>query len=209
MKYIVNRKIIAAILLSVFTVFGLACQNQKASNSATPSTSVSGEGGTTPTDAYIKLYTAVKSKQTDAVKALMSEKTVGFAQSVSQRQNQPIEKVFENGFTSTTFAESMPEIRDERIKDDMGSVEVYNERDSRWEDLPFKKENGSWKLAIGDLFGGTFQSPGKGRAQLESEASNSMGNNMVPITPSVKSNINSGKVINPAAPNAKTNVEKK
>ncbi|HEX8637269.1 MAG TPA: hypothetical protein VF692_04345, partial [Pyrinomonadaceae bacterium] len=38
-----------------------------------------------------------------------------------------------------------------------------------------------WKLAVGDLFAGTYQSPGKGLAQIQAEASNSMGNNMVTI----------------------------
>ncbi|HEY0657863.1 MAG TPA: hypothetical protein VGD05_05290 [Pyrinomonadaceae bacterium] len=208
MKYKVSLKITAAILICVFTVFGLACQNQTASNSAAVPV-VSGEGGTTPTDAYKKLYTAVKAKQPDAVKAVLSEKSLGFAQSVSERQNQPLAKVLENGFTATTFSETMPEIRDERVKGDSASVEVYNSKDSRWEDLPFIKQNGSWKLAIGDLFAGTFESPGKGRAQLESEAANANGQNLVPIQPKVDGNYTSRKPINPAAANAKTNVEKK
>ena len=208
MKFEINRKIIAAILISAFAAFGLACQNRNESNSAAKPVVVSGEGGTTPTDAYIKLYTAVKAKQPDAIKAIMSEKTIGFAQCASQRQNQSFEKVIENGFTMTTFADTIPEIRDERIKDDSGSVEVYNAKESRWEDLPFIKENGSWKFALGDLFAGTFQSPGKGRAQLESEAANVNGSNLVPINPTAQSNINPGKVIKPV-PEGKTKVEKK
>lgn len=276
MKFEINHKILAAVLISGFAAFGLACQNQKATNSTTPTT-VAGEGGTTPTDAYKKLYTAVKSKQTDAIKAVLSDKTVGFAQSVSQRQNQPVGKVYENGFTGTTFSDTMPEIRDERIKGDSASVEVYNAKDSRWEDLPFvketsisfrvpnnsksdnsknnlaeivrtikgitSKENGDiiegtgkfsnakevenvknklteigaeveitdlgWKLAIGDLFAGTFESPGKGRAQIESDAANVNGNNLVPIQPKVDANYNLRKPINPAAANANTNVGKK
>jgi len=209
MKFKINRNIIAAILISAFAAFGLACQSQNPSNSSATTATIAGEGGKTPTDAYIKLYTAVKSKQPDAIKAVLSEKTVGFAQSVSERQNQSLAKVLENGFTATTFSETMPEMRDERIKGDSASVEVYNSKDSRWEDLPFVKQNGSWKLAIGDLFAGTFESPGKGRAQLESEAANVNGQNLVPIQPKVDANYNSRKPVNPAAANAKPNVEKK
>jgi len=191
MKFQFSPKFITVILISLFALLGVACRTE------------------TPTDAYKKLYAAVKAKDADEIKNLMSEKSISFAQSVSQRQNQPLAKVLENGFTATTFSETMPEMRDERIKGDSASVEVYNSKDSRWEDLPFVKQNGSWKLAIGDLFAGTFESPGKGRAQLESEAANVNGQNLVPIQPKVDANYNSRKPINPAAANVKPNVEKK
>lgn len=134
-----------------------------------------GSGADSPTEAYKRLYTAVKSKNTDQIKGTMTQKTLEFAEMVSGRNNTPIEKVFENGFTATTFAEKLPEIRDERIKDNFGSVEVWNAKDSRWEDLPFVKVDGTWKFAMGELFGGTFESPGKGRDQKEKEAANALG----------------------------------
>lgn len=132
----------------------------------------------TPTDAYIMLYTAVKAKQTDAIKKMMSQKTVGFAEGVAGQQKKPVEKVFENGFTATTFAENMPQMRDERVKDNMGALEVWNEKEKKWEDLPFIKEDDGWKLAIGDIFAGTYEKPAKGQAQIEAEASNT--NKMIP-----------------------------
>lgn len=141
-------------------------------------------GGDSPTEAYKRLYAAVKSKDTEAIKKQMTKKTIDFAGMASQRNNTPIEKVFENGFTATTFADSLPTIRDERVKDDMGNVEVWNSKDSRWEDLPFINEDGTWKLAIGDLFAGSFKSPGRGRDSLEKEAANALNsNNMVPAVP--------------------------
>lgn len=132
----------------------------------------------TPTDAYRMLYAAVKAKNTDAVKRMMSQKTLSFAQSVSAQQNSDLQKVFENGFTATTFAPNLPQMRDERIRNDMGALEVWSEKDKKWEDLPFVKEADGWKLAIGDIFAGSYNSPGKGQAQIESEATNS--NNAVP-----------------------------
>jgi hypothetical protein len=110
----------------------------------------------------------------------MTKKTQEFAQMVAARQNTPIEKVFENGFTATTFAESLPEIRDERVNCEFGAVEVFNAKDNRWEDLRFVNEQGAWKLAIGEMFGGSFKSPGKGRAVKEQEAANAVSNNMIP-----------------------------
>lgn len=179
MKLQINQKSIAALLIFAFALLGLACQKQTASNSA--GASDSGPLAQTPTEAYQMIYNNVKAKQPNAIKQLMTEKTIGLAQAQAQRSNSPLEKIFENGLTGTTFSPTMPEIRDERVKGEMGAIEVYNSKDSRWEDLPFIKEKGGWKLAVGDLFAGTYQSPGKGLAQIESEASNSMGNNMVTI----------------------------
>ncbi|HBE83300.1 MAG: hypothetical protein JNK51_04860 [Blastocatellia bacterium] len=146
-------------------------------------------GAASPTEAYKTLYAAVKSKDTEAIKASMTKKTQEFAQMVAQRNNNPIEKVYENGFTATTFAESLPEIRDERISGNMGAVEVWNARDSRWEDLAFINEDGGWKLAVGEQFAGSFKSPGKGRDQREREAANVMSNSMVPAMPAANTNV--------------------
>jgi hypothetical protein len=131
----------------------------------------------TPTTAYKRLYAAVKSKNTESIKAELSTKTQSFAQSIAGRQNSPIEKVLENGFTATTFADSLPELRDERIKDNMGALEVWNSKDSKWEDLPFVREESGWKLAIGDIFAGSYKSPGKGLDAKEKEAANTMSGN--------------------------------
>ena len=142
-----------------------------------------------PTEAYHQLYKAVKAKDTEAIKALMSKKTHDLALMASQRNKVPIEKVYENGFTATTFAESMPEIRDERIKDDMAAIEVWNAKDNLWEDLALVNEEGGWKFAFGDQFAGSFKSPGKGRAQIEREAANAMGNNMIEVKPGGNANV--------------------
>jgi hypothetical protein len=63
----------------------------------------------------------------------------------------------------------------------MGAVEVYNSKDHVWEDLPFIKEDGSWKLAIGELWADKFKSPGKSQSQKEREAANAAGNTMIPM----------------------------
>ncbi len=163
---------------------GNSQNNQNTSNTNSASTSTTD----TPTDAYKRLYAAVKAKNTDAIKNEMTKGTQDFAISASQMQKKPIEQVFENGFTATTFSPSLPEIRDQRIAGNMGAIEVWNSKESTWEDLPYILENGKWKLAIGELFAGTYKSPGKGRAALEREASNSMANAPGGMNPTVNSN---------------------
>jgi hypothetical protein len=161
------RSLFFTALLTALLIATLACEGVKPS----------------PTEAYKQLYAAVKSKDVEKIKAVMSKNTQAFAEMVAGRQNQPVEKVFENGFTATTFSETLPEIRDERISGEYGAVEVWNSKDKRWEDLGFVFEDGGWKLAIGEMFGGTFKSPGKGRAIKEQEAANLMSNNLVPVMP--------------------------
>lgn len=174
-KVIMQRIILAIIALSVLG-FALACGGQNTG------------GGDSPTDAYKKLYAAVKSKNTESIKKIMTRKTLDFGIMASKKNNAPIEKIYENGFTATTFSETLPETRDERVNGDIGSVEVWNSKESRWEDLPFIKEDGSWKFAMGDLWANTFKSPGPGRDLLEKQAANAIANTVIPTAPNMNSN---------------------
>lgn len=188
------RSLFFTTALTALLALFLACGNTPSNTSSSPS-SASGS----PTEAYKALYAAVKSKDTEKIKAAMSKKTQEFGQMVSARNNTPIEKVYENGFTATTFADTLPEIRDERINGEFGAVEVWNAKDNRWEDLGFVSEDGAWKLAIGEMFAGSFKSPGKGRAIKEQEAANmANGNNLIPVLPANGANANGNvKVIVP------------
>ena len=56
----------------------------------------------------------------------------------------------------------------------MGAIEVWNSKERAWDDLPFINEDGSWRLAVGDIFSGGYKKPGKGRDEIEKEAANVM-----------------------------------
>jgi len=190
MKFNFTYKIVSVGLIITFAFLNFACQ--KPQPVETPGTQtlqpVETSGAQTPTEAYKMLFTAVKSKDTEKIKQMVSKETHGLAEFMAARHNQPIAKSFENGFTATTFAAELPEIRDERVKDEFGAVEVYNQQDKRWEDLPFIKEGSGWKLAIGDVFKGTHKSPGDPKSKAENNASNAAVNNMIPAAPSTNGN---------------------
>ncbi len=151
-----------------------------------------------PMEAYQNLFKAVKSKDTEAIKATMTKATQGFVATAAKQNGKQESEVYANGLTATTMSDKMPEMRDERIKDDFAGVEVWNSRDKRWEDLPFAKEDGQWKLAVGELFSGTFVSPGAGRAKKEAEAANiANGNSMIRIDPKSNSNVDNSIVETP------------
>ena len=187
-------KFIGLILLFISFLVIFACQknaeeanktnvNTTANVASTPTAPIATQRAKSPTEAYKLLYEYVKAKNTEAIKSMMTQNTIMFAEAQAQRANSPIEKVFENGFTATTFAATLPEIRDERIKDKMGAVEVRNDKENRWEDLPFMLEDGGWKLAVGEAFGGTYKSPGPGQSFKEQQATNKSAPNMIPIKP--------------------------
>jgi hypothetical protein len=155
-------RIVSLFLLLVAAALAMACAKEMVG------------GGSSPTDAYKRLYAAVKAKDTEAIKSTLSKKTHDLAKLQSGRSGTPIERVYENGFTETTFAAELPTIRDERVNGSMGAVEVWNSQKSMWEDLPFINEEGTWKLAVGDAFAGNYKSPGKGRSEIEKEAANLM-----------------------------------
>lgn len=157
------QKIIALGLFSVISLLSFACGS---------STAPKVGGAQSPTEAYKMLYTAVKNKNMDEIKKMVSGNTQTLAEFQASRSNQPIEKVYANGFTETTLQASLPQIRDERVQDNYGAVEVWNEKSRTWEDLPFIKEDDGWKLAVGDIFKGNYQSPGKSQSFREREAAN-------------------------------------
>ena len=192
---------ILTVTISLILVLSIAsCNNQQAKDANSgnaPTDPVNVGGAQTPTDAYTMLYTAVKAKQTDAIKKMMSQKTVGFAEGVAGQQKKSVAQVYENGFTATTFAPAMPKSATSASRNIWARSKSGTRRTKNGKTLPFIKEADGWKLAIGDIFGGTYQKPAKGQAQIEDEASNT--NKMIPYG---NGNINFNGAIPSGKPNA-------
>lgn len=169
-----KNRIASVLLLLTFALGGVSCQNKTEAVNAPAAAAIKAQ---TPTEAYKMLFAAVKAKNTEQIRQLMSKGSLGLAGMSAGQQKKSLDKILENGLVAPTLAPALTEIREERIKDTFGRIEVKNEKENRWEDLPFVLEDGGWKLAVGDLFAGTFDpsnSIPKGRAQTEMEASNTM-----------------------------------
>lgn len=130
--------------------------------------------GDTPTEAYKRLFAAVKAGDINAIRAEMTKKTIEFNHFGAQRFGKSDDEQIRYGMTSTTETDTLPQIRDERVKDNMGALEVWNGKENRWDDLPFMFEDGKWKLAYGDGYAGTWHSPGQARSEIEREAANAL-----------------------------------
>ena len=212
MKFKNNSKIIFTILAAICALIAFACNKAQSSNSPTKTNSTNSApdakpptltdvpvgNAQTPTEAYRMLFAAVKSQDPAKIKSMISKGSMGLAEMASGQQKKPVEEVIKNGFTETTFADDYPQMRDERIKDSFAAVEVWSEKSKKWEDVPFVMEDGSWKVAIGDMFSGTWKSPGKGQAALEQENANVNNPNLIEKLPAANTNaptnFNGGKI---------------
>lgn len=182
------KKYLALILLLVLGASFVACGDGPSGNTSSTTTTSNANPNDTPTEAYKRLYAAVKAQNTEAIKSEFSKNSLAAAQTQAARMKVPVEEVYKNGFTATTFAERLPEIRDERINGTMGAVEVWNSKENKWEDLPFIRESSGWKLAVGDVFAGNWTSPGLGRDTKERVAANAVSGNTTVVN--VMSNVN-------------------
>lgn len=193
-------KVIILFQIVLLSMAMIACGSSPSSNDNNNAARVCTPVSDTPTEAYKRLFAAVKEKNTEKIKSEMSKQSQGFMEAMAEKQNKPVDQVYANGFTATTFSPTLPEIRDERVKGCWGGVEVRNDKDQRWEDLPYVIEDGAWKLAVGEIFSGQYESPGKGLDIREKEAANvSRGN--VPMAPNPIGNANTSNVnANSSAP---------
>lgn len=184
MKFQSSKNLCALVFVIALVFVSFSCKKSQTSINQTTVEATANQPtikAPTPTDAYKLLFEAVKAKDTGKIRQLISKNSLALAGYAAQTFKHSMEKQLENGMVETTMTDSLPEIRDERIKDNFGAIEVFNQKANRWEDTAFVFEDGGWRLAVGDQYNGTYQSPGKGQAQTESEASNSM-NNMTPLT---------------------------
>jgi hypothetical protein len=182
-------RVISVFLIVLLCLSAIACGSGPVTSNANTGEKVCDQISDTPTEAYKRLYAAVKEKNTERIKGEMSKSTQEFADSLAGRQNRTVDQVYVNGFTATTFAPTLPVMRDERVTSCWGALEVRNDKDNRWEDLPFVNEGGFWKLAVGEMFSGAYQSPGKGMDMKEREAANTARGN-VPLAPNPIANVN-------------------
>jgi hypothetical protein len=127
-----------------------------------------------PAEAYGMLFGAVKGKDSESIKSVLSLRTLEFAKGISSQRGETLEQVIRNGFSAPTKGDTMPAIRDVQVVDGFASIEVYNSAERRWEMVPLIYEDGGWKIAVGDAFGNSWKQPGKTQSQREMESSNTM-----------------------------------
>lgn len=186
------------------------CQNAQTKTTANTTSGATATAviSNTPTEAYKNLYAAVKSKNTAAIKQIMSKTTQEFATGMAEMQKKTEDDMYKNGFFESTMAPNLPALRDERIKENYGALEVQRQ-DGNWEDVPFVKEDESWKVAVGEVFKDQYKSPGKPASQANANTqtpqmiplpknANVMNNPKMPTANANAANVNANVAVRPS-----------
>jgi hypothetical protein len=200
MKFTIFYRIIGLILLLTMIAFAFSCSNPANTNSSntsainTPTEKVDVGNAKSPMEAYKMLFKAVKAKDSESIKKMMSAASLKFAEGAAAQRKQTIDEIVKNGFYASTITDQLPDMRDERIKDDFGALEVWVTKDQKWEDTSYVKEADGWKVAVGDVFGGSYKSPGVSQSTKEQMAANTNGQGLVPYS---NSNINTSASTDP------------
>jgi hypothetical protein len=98
----------------------------------------------TPVEAFKTYISAVKKKDTTAMKRLLSAESIKMHEQEAKAQSVTLDDVVKR---ETLFSEGQKvvEFRNEKIEGDTATLEVKNSFGS-WETVPFLREDGDWKI---------------------------------------------------------------
>jgi len=98
----------------------------------------------TPLETF-KTYTkAIKKKDTDTMKLLLSDATIKSHERDAKAQNVTLDEILQRDSLFNANQKSV-EYRDEKIEGDKATLQVKNSFGS-WETVPFVREGGVWKI---------------------------------------------------------------
>lgn len=102
----------------------------------------------TPTAAYKAAYAARKNKDLKAYKQLIAKDMFEFFEMIGEGKPNPVDE----GLKETIEQPQGPtdETRNEKINGDKATLQFLN-KDGKWTTLDLVKEDGAWKLTIGNM----------------------------------------------------------
>jgi len=101
----------------------------------------------TPTAAFKAFFEASKKKDVAGIKKGLSKGTVEMLDKLAKEQNKSTDDMLKEAYQNDK-GETFPETRNEKISGDTATLEVKNDKNGKWETLPFVKEDGDWKIAL-------------------------------------------------------------
>ena len=106
-----------------------------------------GKKNSSPTEAMKNFYEAVKKKDAAAVKGMLSKESLKSLEEDAKRKNKSVDEELQLDMLSTMFGDKVPEMRNEKIEGDKGSVEFKVDKTDTWSTATFVKEDGEWKAS--------------------------------------------------------------
>lgn len=144
-----------------------------------------------PTETLKSLSEASKKRDAQAVKSHFSKGTLAMIEQSANRQEKTVDELLQQ--ENWAVFQDLPEMKNEKISGETATVEVKNEVTGGYEEIPFNKEDGVWKVAL-DKY---MQNAIKRLTEEMNKAPANMPANIVvnaapPKSEANKSNVNSG-----------------
>lgn len=99
-----------------------------------------------PIDSLKAMNEAGRTKDTAALKRLVSKASLAMMEANAQKQNTTVDDLLSRGNTSNY--EELPEMRNETITGGTATVELRDKTSENWRTMPLVMEDGVWKVAI-------------------------------------------------------------
>jgi hypothetical protein len=101
--------------------------------------------GSSPTATFKAFIEAQKNKDVAGMKKRLSKKTLTMVENAALAQSKSIDQSIADDFPAAQ-AQKVPEMRNEKITGDTGSLEVHYDDVKEWQTMYFVKEDGDWKI---------------------------------------------------------------
>lgn len=107
--------------------------------------------GSSPTATFKAFLDAQKNKDVAGMKKRLSKKSLVMAENAALAESKTVDQVLGNDFPAAQ-AQKVPEMRNEKITGDGGTLEVKYDGVNEWQTMYFVKEDGDWKIAFDKTF---------------------------------------------------------
>lgn len=153
------RQITAILTLALLALVATACSSNSNPNSNSNSNSNAGSNANTktsdaqtpensPTAAFKETYAALQKKDVETIKKGLSSATLDMVAEIAKKQNRTNDETLRDSLTDPNYnSPTIPETRNEKITGDTATIEVKVPKTGQWQELPFVKEKGRWKIA--------------------------------------------------------------
>jgi hypothetical protein len=102
-----------------------------------------------PTEVLNTFVEASKTKDVETMKRALSKGTMSLIEQSAQKQNTSVDELLKN--EEGTLVRELPETRKEKIEGDVATLEVKNVETGEFDEIPFIKEGGAWRLALDEV----------------------------------------------------------
>jgi hypothetical protein len=102
-----------------------------------------------PTEVLNTFVEASKTKDVETMKRALSKGTMSLIEQSAQKQNTSVDELLKN--EEGTLVRELPETRKEKIEGDVATLEVKNVETGEFDEIPFIKEGGTWRLALDEV----------------------------------------------------------